>query len=147
MGSGVIVAVMTLPLVVSEIVAFCCAAMRAARVFGGHELVARVVGVGDEVREHLGGVTRIAAGAVGVPIGRAIVVPRPYDDRHLRVGRELIEQRLPVGQRLRGCLVLKLDFGEIEGDVGRDIDRAGIGRIDVAEGVGIAGTRPRSSRR
>ena len=30
-GSGVIVAVMTLPLVVSDSVAFCCAAMRAAR--------------------------------------------------------------------------------------------------------------------
>ena len=52
MGAGVTVAVMTLPLVVSESVAACSAAMRDGEILRGHEFIARVVGVGDEVRVH-----------------------------------------------------------------------------------------------
>ena len=69
-------------------------------------------------------------------------MPGPYDDRGRGVGRELTEQRLPVGVSLRGSLVVVLDLGEVEGDVRRDVDRPGIARVDVAKSIGGAGIRP-----
>src|SRR5882757_5343123 len=56
--------------------------------------------------------------------------------------RQLVEQRRPVGERLRGRLVLELDLSEVERDVRRDVDRAGIARGYIAERIGIAGADP-----
>src|SRR5882757_9954616 len=55
---------------------------------------------------------------------------------------QLVEQRRPVGERLRGRLVLELDLGEVERDVRRDVDRAGVGRAYIAERVRGAGADP-----
>ncbi len=105
----------------------------------GHKLVAGLGSVSDEICVHLRRINARVRGVGGcVPVGHTIVMPRPHDDRRLRVGRELVEEGLPVGQRLRGRLVVILNLGEVESDIRRDIDRTRIAGVDVAESIGGA---------
>ena len=96
-------------------------------ILGGHKFVARVVGVGDKILVQCLVITgRRRSRTIRRPVRNAIVMPRPDDDRRFGIRGQLIEQGLPVTESgLRG-LSFELDFGEVEGDVRRDIDRLGV---------------------